>query len=120
MNVLLVDDEIDLLDIIELTLEGLGLEIFKATNTDSAREIYNANKIDLIISDFTMPQIDGIRFLQEIRNKNPNLAFVLMSGNLDDKKVSMAESLNVSAVIHKPFDDSELLSLVKRISTKMA
>jgi PAS domain S-box-containing protein len=81
ISALYVDDETDLLDIAKFFLESLGE--FSVTTENSARnaiELTIFRNFDVVVSDFQMPEMDGIEFLKAIREMDKNIPFILFTG----------------------------------------
>ena len=81
ISVLYVDDETALLEITKLFLERLG--DFSVDTAESAREALRKLKTtayDAVVSDYQMPEMDGIAFLKVLRNRYPTLPFIIFTG----------------------------------------
>lgn len=91
-KILIIEDEKPLLSALEEFLEKAGYEIEKAENGQEGLEKYATNKPDLILLDLLMPVMDGITFLQKIKNEDGILPIpVIVLTNLsDDTKVAEA------------------------------
>lgn len=113
-NVLVVDDEEDLRDILEFNLLGLGigLIVHHASDPLVALELMGKQKVDLIISDYSMPNMDGLNFLKTIRESGNQVPFVFISGNMDLQKQSLAKTFGAIANIEKPMNESIFSDLV--------
>jgi len=80
-RVLYVDDEPDLLAITKLFLEeSPDFSIETATNASDVLESGNLSSYDAIISDYQMPELDGIAFLKEVRSRFGDIPFILFTG----------------------------------------
>jgi YesN/AraC family two-component response regulator len=80
LNVLIVDDEEDILDIIEVAIEMRAQAIItKATSGKQAINVLNSGRIDLIICDYNMPEINGGHIYQYILEKFPSIKYVMCS-----------------------------------------
>lgn len=86
MKVLIVDDEKDLLELLSFAVEAeFGeAEIFNAESGEEALEILGDHKIDLVISDYLMPYMDGGKLKEQILSTYPGCAFVFCSGALPE------------------------------------
>lgn len=81
INILYVDDEPDLLMIAKLFLERSGT--FRVDTLTSAKKALDSSLLhtyDAIISDFQMPEMDGIEFLKEVRKQYGDIPFILFTG----------------------------------------
>lgn len=112
-RVLLVEDNIEMQTILRELLEWAGHEVVCGRTGVEGLEVLNSGEAvpDVIISDFKMPYMDGIAFLQHVR-RNPawsDMRFVMMSGNVDDDWLQTGEGLSgLSGVLPKPFTLDDL------------
>ena len=90
-SVLYVDDEENLLELGKLFLEDTGdFQIETVTSATKGLEILNTRSFDAIISDYQMPEVDGIVFLKEIRARHGDLPFILFTGKGREEVVIQA------------------------------
>jgi two-component system cell cycle sensor histidine kinase/response regulator CckA len=116
-TVLLVEDE----DAVRLfgarALRNKGYKVLEARSGESALEIINGAKeaIDLLITDVVMPRMDGPALIKEVRQKQPNLKVIFISGYAED---NFRRRLDENAEIHflpKPFSLKQLAGKVKEV-----
>ncbi|MEI6294006.1 MAG: response regulator, partial [Methanomicrobiales archaeon] len=119
LRVLYVDDEQDLLDISKLFLEESGN--FSVTTIDSAPaaiSLLSREKFDAIISDYQMPEMDGIQFLIEVRAKFGKIPFILFTGKGREEIVIQAINNGADFYLQKGGDPTaqfvELAHKVKK------
>lgn len=92
-------------------------EVVLAKSGEACIENLLKDKADLVLLDVSMPGMDGVQTLVNIR-QNPDIADVkvaFLSGTIDDDLISEGEKLNAVGYIHKPFVPAELLSKVRNI-----
>ena len=102
ITLLYVDDEKDLLDIARLFLERSG--DFKVTTSTSAKIALDSSSIgsyDLILSDYQMPDMDGITFLKEVRHRYRDIPFILFTGRGREEVVIEAINNGVDFYLQK-------------------
>ena len=107
-TVLLVDDEDHILSALRRCLRREGYEILTADSVARALQLLAEHSVDLILSDHKMPGMSGVDLLLRARDLQPNAARLLITGW--SQAVSDAElaAVGVSALIPKPWDDTEL------------
>jgi CheY-like chemotaxis protein len=109
--VLVVEDDSDLLQIAEMLLEGRGCRAVGAENGRRALNLLEVVEPDVIVTDLMMPELDGFGFMREyFKRPPPHAPIVAMSAfgaYLDE-----ARELGAAATIEKPFESSELTSIV--------
>jgi putative two-component system response regulator len=117
-NLLLVDDEKDNLQLLARTLRNNN-NLFMASSGFEALEILNANKIDLIISDQKMPQMDGIEFLKKAFELQPESIRILITAYADSN--ILIDAINTGKIymyIKKPWNPNEVLNVVGKALEK--
>lgn len=80
-TVLVVEDEIELLALIAQILRRSGYLVLEASTPSEALFICENNEIDLMLSDFNLPEANGIILAQKVERVRPNLPMIFMSGN---------------------------------------
>lgn len=116
-NILLVEDNIDMQILLCDLLEWGGHQvIFGRTGQEGLEALNNSQPPpDLIISDLTMPMMDGLELLQAVR-QNPNwknIRFIIMSANPHDERLSTSEAYGLNGILPKPFSLDELNLLMQ-------
>ncbi len=114
--ILFVDDEPDILDAIQELLEASipGCRVLSAPSARVALEILASERIDLIVSDFKMPGMDGIEFLFQARRLHPNIPRVMFTAfHSEDLARRAISEVLVSAFLSKT---SEPQTLVDRLA----
>ena len=117
IHVLHVDDEPGFA---ELTAEFLErhderLAVTTATSAKQGLDIVDEGHIDCIVSDFDMPQLDGIQFLQAVRETRPDLPFILFTGKGSEEVASEAISKGATDYLQKQAGSDQYLVLANRI-----
>jgi CheY-like chemotaxis protein len=89
------------------------LEIRTASSAEAGLAELESGQVALVISDYMMPGTDGIEFLRLVRARFPRVGRVLISGHVDLAELQNAKQQGLAAeVLSKPWDRSEILSLV--------
>lgn len=109
-KILFVDDEKDILSSLEkIFADDNDLELFFANNAEKGLDILNKVKIDLIISDHSMPKMSGIELFKITKNKYPDTLRILLTGYSDLKNAIIAiNEGEIYRYITKPWDILEL------------
>src|SRR5579862_1356860 len=79
-RILLVDDNANGLAARRTVLEELGHKVLTSTSGADALEQFAANTIDLVVTDYKMPRMDGLELISRLRGQSPTLPIVLLSG----------------------------------------
>ncbi len=109
-HVLFVDDEPSLARIGARRLEGLNYRVTIATSGAEALTLLRADPaaFDLLITDFTMPGLDGLELATEITRIRPGLPVILSTGQIDDFPPEVVRPMGVHRVLLKPTTTTEL------------
>lgn len=112
-TVLCVDDEPELLEIIASALEPHFDEIVTATNGFTAIEIMKHKHIDVVLTDFKMPKMNGIELVEEIKKLKPLLPIIMVTGNGGDSMILDSLRSGAFDILDKPFREEVLINRVK-------
>ena len=107
-QVLVVDDDRNILHALGRILRVERWQLALATNGRDAEARVAAGRFDLVLSDYNMPGGTGVDLFSAIRAKDPRVRLVMMSGSVRRLPWDRLESLNVSAVVPKPWDAPHL------------
>jgi two-component system cell cycle sensor histidine kinase/response regulator CckA len=115
-TVLLVEDEEGLRALNARGLASRGYTVLTASNGIEALEELEKNegKVDLVVSDVVMPEMDGPTLLREMRKKNPNLKMIFVSGYAEDAFQKNLPPGGQFAFLPKPFTLKQLVEQVKQ------
>lgn len=114
-TVLVVDDEKSLQDLVRATLESRRFKVMTAFDGHEAISIYekNRNKIDVVLLDMLMPNMNGLVTIPALKRINPNVKIIGMSGSmLENLPKEMAELVKELPFLQKPFDSEDMVMLV--------
>lgn len=113
-RLLIVDDEEPNLNALSESLRGQGYETVGFTNPHAALAALRQSKFDLLLSDFALPEIDGIPFLRTAIEIDPDLVGILLTDQATSE--AAANALNAGALdfIVKPFDLNVILPILSR------
>ena len=114
-QILIIDDEKDILKSVNAILSEEGYKCYEALNSKDALNIYNSQKIDLILLDVWLEDSDhdGIEILEIIRSEH-NVPIILMSGHGNIDMAVNAIKKGAQEFIEKPFSSERLVLSVNR------
>lgn len=113
-KVLIVDDEKDFLEIIAERLGMRGMDVSTANSADDALRLVEEEPYDVVIMDFMMPAVDGFKALKLLKQKQPEIQIILLTGNVPEQKRIEAKRLGALDVIEKPPDLKALIQKIKK------
>lgn len=114
IKILIVEDSEDFKNLLRDFLTKQGIEVVNTSNGKEALKILDNTQLDLVLSDIRMPEMDGVVLLKKIKEKQPSLPVILMTGFSHILETETAHSLGASDFISKPFDLKDLLLIIKK------
>lgn len=111
-QILIVDDEKEIADLVTLYLENEGFSVFKFYSSTEALECINTQSIDLAILDIMMPEIDGLKLCQIIREQY-NYPIIMLTAKSTELDKINGLMLGADDYLTKPFLPLELVARVK-------
>ena len=122
-RVLLVDDEEDVREglVVEVDWEALDLRIVGlAENGREALEMAERVEPDIVVTDISMPFMDGLELARRLRERNPLVKVVILTGYDEFDYARQAVSISVDEYLLKPFSAGHLMELLTRLRAQMA
>ncbi|UCC94630.1 MAG: response regulator [Candidatus Omnitrophota bacterium] len=113
-KILVVDDEKEIVDFLERFLSRFNISVIKATGGKEAIESYRQNQPDCIFLDIQMPDKDGITVLQELKELNPAIKVIMITGKEEQEFYKKAKKYGAVDYITKPLDLEELRRKVEQ------
>lgn len=123
-KILVVDDDDEVRATIVEQLAPIGAEITDVSDARQAIRLISVQKFDIILSDLFMPEVDGMKFISEVRRIESNIPFVLVSGGgalfpvgsrIFSDLAKAAEILGASQILEKPFSGRRLREVVRSL-----
>jgi two-component system, OmpR family, KDP operon response regulator KdpE len=112
LRILVVDDEVQITRVLRAALQSNGYEVFIARNGVEAIAIYLESSPDLVITDLSMPEMDGVELTREIRQRASTPIIVVSVRNQESAKIQALDE-GADDYITKPFGIQELLARVR-------
>lgn len=114
-SLLVVEDDDDLRLTIEFLLRDAGYDVGTASNAIEANRIVSDSKPDLILLDWMLPGMNGLRWLQQLRHIGCDCAVVLLTARTSDDDKERGLAADVDDYIAKPFSNRELLARIAAV-----
>jgi DNA-binding NtrC family response regulator len=111
-TVLIVDDDTQILRLVEKMLKHRQFRILVSPRPTEALEICQRESVQLVISDIAMPEMDGRKLAQKVRELRPETAILLISGHYREGAPAPSEAIRF---LKKPFFPSDLLEALREL-----
>jgi len=114
-TILLVDDEEMVLTSLSSLLQlETDYNVHTFTSAKKALEFVGQNEVDLVISDYLMPEMDGITFLGNVRNIKPDIPRIVLTGYADkENAIKAINEVGLFQYIEKPWENDDLLIIIR-------
>lgn len=116
VKVLVCDDELSVREITSLMVKRLGLDVLEAESGAEALDIIKNDNIDMLFLDLTMPGMDGVTVVKEIRKINKKIPIILMSGYNEHEIELRLSGTKIDGFMQKPFTMDSLKSKLVNLS----
>ena len=117
-KVLLVDDEVDFLETLSERMRVRGMDVTTSASPLDALKKVQEKDYDAIIMDLKMPQMDGLQLLKVLKEKNPDLQIILLTGHATVEKGIEAMKLGATDFLEKPVDLKVLTEKIHKAQAK--
>lgn len=117
-NILIVEDHELTRFGLKTTFEGVDYveNIYEADSAENAIKIFNENKIDIIIMDLGLPNMNGIEATRHIRNLNKDVKVVILTSHNDEKEVLNSLKAGANAYCSKEINPKRLIEVVQSVA----
>ena len=114
-SVLVVDDDHNVLEVLDARLSSCGLTVYKADGGRTALQILKTRRIDLVVSDVKMPEMDGMELLSEIIQTQPGLPVIFLTAYANVPDAVKAVRSGAVDYVEKPFDGKALTEKIRQM-----
>jgi two-component system chemotaxis response regulator CheY len=118
LRVLVVDDQMTMRALVRSALQQMGIiDVADAVDGEDGLKSLVQRPAELVISDYNMPKLDGLGFLQAIRGheRTRKTAFIMLTGRSDKELVQRAVQFGVNNYLAKPFTTAELKKKIEQV-----
>jgi len=115
-TIFVIDDEVILLDLAKAILQPLGYNVLTFNDPKKALREFTSIRPSLIVTDYAMGEINGLDFLRECRQINPQQKVILVSGTVDER-IYADEKTKPDGFLSKPYQIRDLIDSVRALAT---
>jgi two-component system response regulator HydG len=119
-KILIIDDDKDLCFVLKRFLSKHGFEVIEATSGKAALEILETLEPDLILCDFRLEDMSGSSILKKIKEKNPSVPVIIITGYSNIKTAVEVMKLGAMDYVTKPLLPDEILLTIRKALSKSA
>lgn len=117
IKILFVDDEQLILSALRRALRREGFELYFTADPNAAARLVGEHQIDIVVSDYMMPELSGVEVLALVGRLHHNTARIMMTGQADrDATIRAINEGNIQRFIEKPWDDGELKRILHDVA----
>src|SRR5215831_2156867 len=116
--ILIVDDEDYIRSVIEEILREAGHDVVTVRSGEEAKHLCEGRSFDLVITDLSMPGMDGLELIHSLRRSHEGVRVLAVSGAFDGQFLKVATALGAVGTLRKPFTPNGLLIAVNKILGK--
>lgn len=116
-TILTVDDTASMRQMISFTLNSVGHEVIQACDGKEALQLLQGKKVDLVIADVNMPNMDGITLVKSLRElvDYKFIPILMLTTESQESKRQQGKVAGATGWIVKPFNPEQLLNVVKKV-----
>jgi len=112
-DILLVDDDIDYLHLLSILLKSEGFDVSATSDGIKALETLKHNKFKMMITDFNMPEINGVELATKVKEQCSDMRIVLATGGNLSEIAEAAANAGISEMFSKPVELPRFLSVIR-------
>lgn len=118
-SILVVEDEDSIRKFVKINLDRAGFDVKEAASGEEGIEIARREKIDIVLLDIMLPEMDGFQVCKVLRNEFPHLGIIMLTAKSQDIDKIMGLEYGTDDYMTKPFNPMELVLRVKSLSRRM-
>lgn len=116
-TVLTVDDSASVRQMVSMTLTAAGYSVLEADNGSAGYDVATQNSVDLVVTDLNMPVMNGIEFIEKYRThpSSKGVPIIFLTTESAPEMKAKAKEVGATAWIVKPFQQEQLLKIVRKV-----
>ncbi len=116
-TILTVDDSASMRQMVKITLSSAGYQVIEAANGAEGLTKAQKSPVNMVVTDLNMPVMDGLCFIRELRKLSAynGVPSVLLTTEADPGMKQQAKAAGATGWITKPFQQAQLLAVVKKV-----
>jgi PAS domain S-box-containing protein len=119
LKILLVDDEETIVSGLKKFLESRGHQVTSSLRGKEGLRLFKKDKFDLVLSDITMPDMDGIELIKKIKEQDQKIKIIVITGHIMQVKENEAWKAGADEFLIKPFKNEVLCLAISKLMTEI-
>lgn len=115
LNILLIDDEEVICSVLKKFLEAKGHQVTASLKAAEGLGYFKKNKFDVVLSDITMPGMDGIELIRKIKEQDRSAKIIVITGHVQNTKEKAARDAGADEFLIKPFRNELLHQTINKV-----
>ncbi|MBN1597393.1 MAG: response regulator [Bacteroidales bacterium] len=117
-KIVIVDDFTGVRSIIRESLQKRGYQVLEASNGEEALKYFDGTQVDLLITDYDMPDMNGAGLVKKIREmtRYTYTPVIMLSGIRKERVEEHIADLNIACYLQKPFEIKQFYSIIERLT----
>ena len=120
MRLLIVDDEVPILESLKAALRPTGYECVAMEKPREAVEAFKRDGFDVVITDFMMPEMNGIELLKAVKTYKPDANVIILTGYADIENAIAAVNNGAYAFFRKPLDFRDFMNTLRKLEDQIS
>lgn len=113
-HIIIIDDDVDICALLKRFFERKGFDVSTAFKAQEGLDLIRANTYDVLLTDFRLPDMDGLEVIKNVRSLKANLPIIVITGYSDVKQAIKAIRLGAFEYVTKPIYPEEILLHVQK------
>lgn len=117
-TIMTVDDSASVRQMVKFTLQNEGFDVIEAVDgKDALEKVKGLEKLDLLVTDLNMPEMDGIELIREVRKLDSFrfMPILMLTSESQDNKKQEGKQAGATGWIVKPFKPEQLIAVIRRV-----
>jgi DNA-binding NtrC family response regulator len=115
IKILLIDDDPEQIEILKTIVSKEGRDVTTCVKSKEALQLISKNKYDLVFTDISMPEVDGVQVMKYVKDHSPETTFVPITAFGDWGIYAQALRLGAKEFINKPFNIPEIQGVINKL-----
>ena len=118
IKIVIVDDEMEYVKDLAKGLGIMGYEVFSALNGNTAIDLINNKKPEVVLCDYKLEDMDGTRVIETTKPLNPQALYIMVTAYYDESYNEIFRKAGADQIIYKPIQLTDIDEMIRKVSRK--